>query len=268
MIKRILIGSVTVVTALAVIPVFAVSNAPRTLNLPEPATAHAPVFLGTSVDPVSGKVVEGYAFFHHRDGHGGGPGGGGPPSGGDSDSSCFAHIAKSAEWKVNEPWVVNPANSDGLSDSFVFDNLAADIQKWEDAAGFDILGNGSITSDVLVADQISPDGLNEVYFADISGTSTIAVTIVWGTFGAPPPFRELVEWDQVYDDATFDWSDSGEANKMDFENIAMHELGHTVGMAHPDDTCTEETMFAFASLGEVKKRDLNAGDIAGVANLY
>ena len=55
---------------------------------------------------------------------------------------------------------------------------------------------------------------------------------------------------------------------MDFENIATHELGHSVGMGHPADECTEETMYRFASEGETKKRDLNAGDIAGVNQLY
>jgi len=55
---------------------------------------------------------------------------------------------------------------------------------------------------------------------------------------------------------------------MDFENIATHELGHAIGLGHPSSTCTEETMYAFASLGETKKRDLNAGDVQGIDGLY
>ncbi|MEK6868829.1 MAG: matrixin family metalloprotease, partial [Nanoarchaeota archaeon] len=61
---------------------------------------------------------------------------------------------------------------------------------------------------------------------------------------------------------------TGEAGKMDFENIATHELGHSVGMGHPDSTCTEETMYAYADYGETKKRDLNTGDTAGINSLY
>ena len=115
---------------------------------------------------------------------------------------------------------------------------------------------------------ISPDGVNEVYFADIDESGVIGVTIVWGIFGGRPSGRMLVEWDQVYDDVSFDWSSAGEAGKMDFENIATHELGHTVGMGHPDSSCIEETMYAYASLGETIKRTLNAGDIAGIQALY
>jgi hypothetical protein len=37
---------------------------------------------------------------------------------------------------------------------------------------------------------------------------------------------------------------------------------------HPFASCTEESMDAFASLGGTKKRDLNAGDIAGIKGLY
>jgi len=241
----------------------------RTLVLP-PASANSPVIsLGTAVDPQSGKVVEGFAIihpkwgFHHKGGHSKGPGGNGG-----GESSCFSFLAKSTKWKTVEPWVVNTANSQGLSHSFVSSNLDGDVTKWEDAAGEDILGVGSTTTDTLVADTVSPDGVNEVYFADISSSGAIAVTIVWGIFNGKPSNRELVEWDQVYDDVDFNWSDSGAAGKMDFENIATHELGHSFGMGHPDDSCVDETMYRFASEGETKKRDLNTGDIAGVLDLY
>ena len=99
--------------------------------------------------------------------------------------------------------------------------------------------------------------------------NAIAVTIIWGIFGGSPFNRQLVEWDQIYDDATYDWSISGEAGKMDFENIATHELGHAVGMSDLyNSTCANETMYGYAAYGETKKRDLNAGDISGISKLY
>jgi len=77
-----------------------------------------------------------------------------------------------------------------------------------------------------------------------------------------------VEWNQVYDEGSFDWSLTGEPGKMDLENIAQHEMGHSLGMNHPSSDCTEETMFASASNGETKKRDLFNGDITGISKLY
>ena len=125
-----------------------------------------------------------------------------------------------------------------------------------------------MTNDILVADVSGPDGNNEVYFSDVSESGVIAYTTVWGIFGGSPKQRKLVEWDMVFDQNDFNWSTAGEAGKMDFENIATHELGHAVGMGHPSDSCAEETMYRFAAYGETKKRDLNSGDITGVRKLY
>lgn len=217
--------------------------------------------LGKAKD-VDGRIVEGFAFIDKRKENA-------KPSGsGGTGTKCYSFLAKGAKWKTLEPWVVNPANTRSLSSDFVFSNLAFDIQKWEDASLTNILGVGSINTSTLVADEVSPDGKNEVYFGDIVSPGAIAVTIVWGIFSGPPFARELVEWDQVYDQVDFDWNSTGEAGKMDFENIATHELGHSVGMGHPPSECTEETMYAFASLGETKKRSLNSGDIAGIDQLY
>ena len=220
---------------------------------------------------VNGQVLQGYAFVY-RKGFAKPPWAGG---GGTTTSTCFSVFAKGAKWKTAEPWVVNPANTEGLGSAFVLSNLDSSVSKWEDAAdgtvgsgSINILGSGSTISDTLVADTSSPDGVNEVYFGDVGSSGAIAVTIVWGIFIGPPSGRELVEWDQVYDQVDFNWSSTGEAGKMDFENINTHELGHTVGLGHPSDECTEETMFRFASFGETKKRTLNAGDIAGVDSLY
>lgn len=232
--------------------------------IPQHAVEVAPdVFsLGTAV--VEGKSVEGMMLVHRREGAkpanpGGGKGGA---------SKCSALLARGAKWKAAEPWVLNPANSNGLTDSFLLSNTALNIQKWEDAASANILGEGSLTAAPLVADEVSPDGVNEIYFGSIGEPGVIAVTITWGIFGGAPGSRELVETDQVYDEVDFAWSGAGEAGKMDYENISTHELGHGLGMGHPDDSCTEETMFRFSTEGETKKRDLHTGDVAGIAGLY
>ena len=217
--------------------------------------------LGKAV--VDGQEVEGYMFIHKKDAEANRGG-----SASSKDSTCYAYFASGSKWKTVEPWVVNPANAAGLDSSLVLGKLSTDIGNWETAAGKGILGSGSSTSASLVADTTSPDGVNEDYFAYIDSPGTIAVTTVWGIFSGPTFNRQLVEWDQVYDDVSFGWSFNGAFDKMDFDNIATHELGHAMGMAHPSDSCTQETMYRFASLGETKKRTLNSGDVAGIRGLY
>lgn len=244
----------------------------QSLVLPPAAIDNSPVIsLGTAVDPGTGKVVEGIAIIHRKS-----PARPGNQKPGGS-TSCYTYLAKGAKWKTLEPWVTNTTNTRGLDGTTIFNLLSGGVSKWEDATdgvlgngGVDVLGPGATTSATLVADTTSPDNRNEVYFADITDSNAIAVTIIWGIFGGPPFGRELVEWDQVYDDVSFDWSaeSSGVAGKMDFDNIATHELGHSVGMGDLYNSCVDETMYGYSANAETKKRDLNSGDISGINALY
>ncbi len=240
----------------------------KTFSLPENAkkVSDTVYYLGKAKD-VDGKVVEGYAHIRRHDNSAKPPWAGGGK--GKPESKCYGFLAKGAKWKTLEPWIVNTDNNSNLNKSFVFDNLAYDISKWESSAEADILGSGSPTKDILEADTVYPDDANEVYFADIEESNAIAITIIWGIFGGPPRGRELVEWDQVYNDIDYGWSNSGASDAMDFENIATHELGHSVGLNDLyQSACNQETMYGYADFGEIMKRDLNTGDITGIKKLY
>jgi|SRR3989344_2436798 len=240
----------------------------NTFSLPTHAVQVADnVFsLGQAIDPATGQLAQGYAIihyrqaFHHRPGHNGGPGGGGEVP------TCYTYVFEGkTKWKSVEGWVTNTANTRGLGSAFVFDTITAGIAKWENAAGVNILGDGTITNDSLFADSVSPDNQNEVYFADIAEDGAIGVTIVWKTIFK----NQLIEWDQIYDDIDFDWSSDGSAGKMDFDNIATHELGHSVGMGDIYNVaCSNVTMYGFADFGETNKRTLEPADITGVSALY
>jgi len=232
--------------------------------------------------------VEGYAFVHYKKGYGK-PGTvcgngvcepsenknncpadcGGGDDGEDTDSTgCYEFLAKGAKWRQVEPYIVDPSNSEDLSSTFISTELASDIDKWESAANHNILGD-EISGYVDGADTKTMDDKNEVLFGDIAEEGAIGVTIIWGYFRGNPATRELLEWDMVFDDVDFDWSSSEESGKMDFENIATHELGHAVGMGDLyEDQCSEQTMYGYATNGETKKRTLEAGDIAGIQELY
>lgn len=263
----------------------AIKSSSRAVIIPKTAVRVAPhVFsLGLAQDP-AGQLVEGYAILKYKQG----PGkslstcGNGLCEAGENakrcpadcggslsnSSSCYAFLASGAKWKTLEPYIVDPRNSRNLDETFVRANLALNVDKWESAAKFNILGD-EISGFVDGADTISPDNKNEVYFGSIAEPGAIAVTIIWGIFGGPPKARELVEWDQVYDDVDFDWSSNSELGRMDWENIATHELGHSVGLADLyTSECSEQTMFGYADYGETKKRTLEIGDITGIGRLY
>ena len=218
--------------------------------------------LGVKVDALRGDLVEGYLIVHPKKQFAK------PVAAAKGGVTCYGFLARDAKWKVMENWVVNTSNSYGISSSSVLSTLSAGIQKWENAAQANILGSGTITTAALVADTVAMDNLNEVYFGELE-EGTIGVTIVWGIFGGPPQGRELREWDQVYN-TLYNWGDAAiNPALMDFESIATHELGHSVGMGDLyQSECIEETMYGYGTEGETKKRDLNTGDIAGINKLY
>ena len=225
--------------------------------------------LGDKVD-VDGNTVHGYAFVHHAKGYNSHK----PQHNGGGDvlaSSCYAFISKGARWKNTESYVVDPTNNALLDEATIQSLIATGLDTWDTEVSFDVFGAQAATGTVDAASvgNIS-NNVNEVMFADIAQTNVIAVTYVWGIFWGKPFQKKLTEWDMVFDDTDFVWSaeNLGVEGAMDFQNIAVHEIGHAAGMGHPGDSCTEESMYRFASAGEIKKRDLHSGDVAGIMALY
>jgi matrixin len=256
--------------------------APKGWSLPAGAREVAPDVWEIGTEVRNGRTLTGFAIIDR--GHGeqakGGKGGGG------STSVGYTYLASGLKWKqFGESWVVDPAISATHSDStmtsdYITGVVAGAIAQWEDAAqggledggaSVDIMGDGGVGTVDRANIGVATNGVNEVCFGAIAQSGVIAVTFVWGYYSGPPQSREIVEWDQMYDDSDFSWSDvgtTGDTSKMDFSNIATHEIGHAFGMGHPSNTYTLETMYAYASQGELIKRDLHDGDVAGIDGLY
>lgn len=100
-------------------------------------------------------------------------------------------------------------------------------------------------------------------------TGTSSRTIAVNRFWYYPSSGEIFDSDIAYNGEHFRWSSSGEPERMDIQNIATHEIGHSLSLNDlygPEDT--EKTMFGYAALGETKKRTLEQDDIDGISYLY
>jgi len=253
------------------------------VSIPENAVKIAPGIydIGEAKD-VSGKTVKGLMFIDYKKEFakpagtpGKGPKGGGN-GGDDTEITCFSIFTKGATWRTPEPYVLDPENSDSYSESQVISKIAESMSDWESEAGVEIFGDRDTGNTFDGVDTLSPDGKNEIVFGSIAEQGAIAATLVWYEKTGKPSQRDILEYDIIFDDNDYLWGKAGTTdetnlgnpNIMDYHNIAAHEIGHAAGLSHPDNSCSEETMYFQASQGETKKRTLHDGDIDGIKDLY
>lgn len=232
-----------------------------------------------TVKMADGRVMEKivHIFHHDKSAKPDNGKGGGPPDGKNKGgSTCYSVISKGAVWKTAENYIVDESGS-GLVSGYALTGIQNSVSSWESeiTSGQDVFLSGSAgQADIQKIGQETNE-VNEVLFNSLSEPGVIAVTISWGYFSGPPPARELVEWDMVFN-TSYTWGDVGPTNEtervdtetMDYLNIATHEVGHAAGLDHSGDTCANESMYAYANSGETKKRTLEAGDIAGINSIY
>ena len=182
-------------------------------------------------------------------------------------NACYTFISAGAKWKTNEPYYVNPSNAGAeLQNNAVYGAFNEGVTAWENGSGKNIFGNG--TMDVnAVYDPDRVDGKNVAGFGPYSQSNVIAVTTVWGYFSGPTQWKEIVEWDMLFN-TNFKWGITS-SDAMDIQNIATHEMGHSAGLGDLYTTsCSIETMYGYSVNGETSKRTLETGDIAGIKSLY
>jgi len=174
--------------------------------------------------------------------------------------ACYGFISKGA--KIKQP--ANLVIGSGIDGGAVWDAA----KTWDSNTSAVLFGNFATASDANW-DDILPDGRNEISMGNYSQQGVIAITNIWGYFGGPVGKREIVEFDVMFD-SDFAWGNA-DANPsiMDWQNIAVHELGHGLGL---DDMyqsgCSQVTMYGYSGYGETSKRSLEAPDISGLHVLY
>jgi hypothetical protein len=78
---------------------------------------------------------------------------------------------------------------------------------------------------------------------------------------------EITDADTEYNGRNYDWSSPWSDDvRTDLMSIAVHEMGHSVGLCHSD--VIQSTMFANYLDGETHQRDLAPDDVEGMESLY
>jgi hypothetical protein len=163
----------------------------------------------------------------------------------------------SFHWYTTANYWINPSNNYGFSAGNVVANITTSAGTWDSqtsAAVFSYQGTTTRSAG-------KRDGYNVVSWGRYRA-GVIAVTYIW--------YRgsNILETDTTMN-KYYAWSLTGEAGKMDVQNIMTHELGHWAGL---DDLYNNAdywlTMYGYATYGETYKRTLGLGDILGLQAVY
>jgi Matrixin len=155
-------------------------------------------------------------------------------------------------------------NKEGLGAEFIIDAVSLAAQEWDDHTNADLLSATPVVEGTGVA-SVTFNGENAVYFATYSDENVIAVASYWYSRVT----REIFECDIMFN-AAFAWGDAeADPEIMDLQNIATHELGHFFNLADIYDTSKDYlTMYGYSWEGDLQKRDLAIGDIAGIQKVF
>lgn len=233
----------------------------------------ASVVIASAYTPLEKRI-----FLRYKKGFAKPPGVGKPPKDDNDDAGYYTLLGKGVKWKtIPVSYVIDPENPNGLKEAFITGAIFDSAEQWDShTTTTEIFNNVYGIVDDATVDLDAPDGSNEVLFGrveelfeDDSLVNVIAVTIVWGIWGGPPGRREIVEFDIMFD-TDYSWGNADDGSEvMDLQNIATHEFGHGVGLGDLyEDAAFQETMYGYASYGEIIKRTLYYGDSAGIMNLY
>jgi len=177
----------------------------------------------------------------------------------EDDSTTNPHYKLLAfHWYTTINYWINPSNRYGFSTSAVVNTIKASANTWDVETNFQVFNYKGTT--YRTAGR--RDGYNVVSWGYYYYPGVIAVTYIWYS-GA-----QIVESDCRMN-TYFKWSLSGQAGKMDVQNIMTHEFGHWCGLADLyNDVDYWLTMYGYANYGETYKRTLGLGDINGLEAVY
>lgn len=169
-----------------------------------------------------------------------------------------------ATWNNNLPvsFVINPSNHQGLGTVFITSAINMSAETWDNATGRELFKNTYTTDSRAKYGKL--DGKNSIVFGTTS-PGTIAVTSTWYYTST----GQIVEFDMKFN-TYYTWGNADlNSGVMDLQDIATHELGHSIGMNDVyTSSCSNVTMYGYGSNGETYKRTLDPLDILGLLSLY
>ena len=198
-----------------------------------------------------GKDIAKYTFIHYDASHKGGKPG--------NTEGAYSLYKGGVKW-ADGVEVSYKVNSSGVSNKAV-QAIVDSFNAWDDETSRDLFADsaGDTTNTGVKYDEE-----NTISWTSIPQQGVIAMCSFWVNTKS----KQIVEFDIEFN-TYYVWSTSGASGAMDVQNIATHEIGHTLvlnDLYQPVNS--SQTMYGYSDLGDISKRTLESGDIAGLWALY
>jgi plastocyanin len=181
-------------------------------------------------------------------------------------SGLHAWVAyTTSRWSGTASFTLNRSSVTNVSASQAAAAIQTAMNAWNNTgANVTLALSGGDTN----AKQLAYDGVNAIFFRQDSDGGAIATNYTWWDGNNHILDSDIVFWNAG---RVFFTGTSGCSNGYYIEDIAAHELGHSVGLDHSyfvDANGATATMYPSTGPCDQTFRTLSSDDIAGIRSLY
>lgn len=171
----------------------------------------------------------------------------------------------SVKWATTEQWYLNTSTVPGyLNLTNTIDGLRSAHTEWTHVVDWCGIADSSVFSTNyggVTTARFGGDGLNVIDWGSVAAlglqgcsASNIIACTEWWTLGS-----EIVESDTRFDNTgRTTWVNGSVANKTDVQSTEAHEMGHTAGFGHVNDSTN--VMYSTIFENDTSNRQLGKGD--------